>query len=83
MTRPAMRVTSVVLGAPNPRELAHFYQRLLEWDLVAEEGPRPGSPPEDGWAMLRPPPGEIGPRLSFEFEPYYRRPVWPSEPGEA
>jgi hypothetical protein len=30
--QPMMEVASVTIGAPNPRELAAFYQRLLGWD---------------------------------------------------
>lgn len=76
-----MDVTSVTIGAPDPRELAAFYARLLGWPVTAEESPRPGFPPEDGWAQLRPPEGRIGPVLSFEYEAHYTRPVWPSEAG--
>lgn len=82
MTRPRMRVSGVVIGAPNPRALAAFYERLLGWSVVDEAGPRPGAPPEDGWAQLRPPFGGKEVSLAFEFEPYYVRPVWPSASGE-
>jgi catechol 2,3-dioxygenase-like lactoylglutathione lyase family enzyme len=77
-----MRVTSVSIHAPDPRELAAFYRRLLGWTRSKEEGPRPGSPPEDGWAQLGPPAGDTSPTLNFEYEPGYVPPVWPSEPGE-
>lgn len=77
-----MRVTSVTIGAANPRELARFYRRLLGWPEAHEDPPRPGEPPNAGWAQLRPPPGETGPTLNFEFEREYVRPVWPSVPGE-
>jgi catechol 2,3-dioxygenase-like lactoylglutathione lyase family enzyme len=60
MPRPQMRVTGVVLATPDPRALAAFYVRLLGWGVAREEGPRPGAPPEDGWALLRPPAGEAG-----------------------
>jgi hypothetical protein len=75
-----MEVTSVTIGAPNPRELAAFYARMLEWTVTADDPPRPGGPPEAGWAQLRPPPGRTGPTLNFEYEARYTRPVWPSEP---
>jgi Glyoxalase-like domain len=78
---PRMDVTSVTIGAPAPRELAAFYARMLDWPIAVEEPARPGYPPEDGWAQMRPPAGKIGPRLNFEYEAEYRRPVWPSEPG--
>lgn len=82
MSRPGMKVTSVSIHAPDPRALAAFYRRLLGWTQTAEEGPRPGSPPEDGWAQLRPPHGETGPTLNFEYEPEYVPPVWPSVAGD-
>jgi glyoxalase superfamily protein len=55
MAQSRMRVSGVVMGAPNPRALAAFYARLLEWPVVDEAGPRSGAPPEDGWAQLRTP----------------------------
>jgi Glyoxalase-like domain len=79
--RPAIEVTSLTIGAPNPRELAAFYARLLEWTVTADDPPRPGGPPEAGWAQLRPPAGRTGPTLNFEYEAQYTRPVWPSEAG--
>jgi catechol 2,3-dioxygenase-like lactoylglutathione lyase family enzyme len=82
MAQPRMRVSGVVLGAPRPRELAAFYERLLGWAVTGEAGPRPGGPPEDGWAQLRPPPGETGVSLAFEFEADYAPPVWPSTAGQ-
>ena len=79
--RPRMAVTSVTIGAPDPRELAAFYARMLGWPVTASEPARPGAPPEDGWAQLKPPAGGTGPTLNFEYEAQYTRPVWPSEPG--
>jgi len=79
---PTLRVTSVTIGAPDPRALAAFYARLLCWTVTAEDPPRPGFPPEDGWAQVRPPEGEEGPRLNFEYEAEYTRPAWPSVAGK-
>ena len=62
----------VVLDAPDASELAHFYERLLGWRLFADS-------PE--WATLAPS-ETAGYNLSFQQEPNYVRPVWPSEPGE-
>lgn len=76
-----MQVSSVTIHAPDPRELAAFYGRMLGWPIVAEESPNPSDPPEAGWAQLRPPPGETGPTLNFEFEPDYVPPIWPSVAG--
>lgn len=69
-----------MLGAPDPRALAAFYERLLGWTVVANEGPMPGAPPEDAWVALRPPSGGTG--LSFQYEPDFRPPVWPAALGE-
>lgn len=77
-----MRVTSVTIGAPDPRALADFYNHLLEWPVTGSDPARPGCPPEDGWAQLRPPLGSYGPTQNFEFEPEYIPPVWPSVAGE-
>jgi len=79
---PRLRVTSVTIGAPDPRALAAFYARLLGWTVTASDPARPGYPPEDGWAQLRPPPDAEGPRLNFEYEERYTRPVWPSVAGQ-
>jgi catechol 2,3-dioxygenase-like lactoylglutathione lyase family enzyme len=73
------RLSATVLGAPDPRKLAAFYEQLLGWDVVANEPARPGEPAEDGWVMLRPPGGGTG--LSFQYERGYTPPVWPPEPG--
>jgi catechol 2,3-dioxygenase-like lactoylglutathione lyase family enzyme len=80
MGQPRARVSAAVLGSPNPRALADFYERLLGWTRVADEPARPGAPPEDGWVMLRPPTGGTG--LSFQYEPDYAPPIWPTAPGE-
>ena len=77
-----MRVTSVTIGAPDPRALADFYSRLLEWRITASDPPRLGQPPEDGWAQVRPPDGASGPTLNFEYEANYVAPTWPSVRGE-
>lgn len=80
--RPVMEVTSITIGAPDPRALAAFYVRLPGWTLTASDPPRPGHPPEDGWAQAWPPGGVPGPTLNFEFEPDYLPPTWPSVAGE-
>jgi catechol 2,3-dioxygenase-like lactoylglutathione lyase family enzyme len=82
MTRqPTMEVAAVTIGAPDPRELAAFYARMLGWPVTHADPPRPGAPPEDGWAQLRPPAGQPGPTLNFEYEADYAPPVWPSAAG--
>jgi catechol 2,3-dioxygenase-like lactoylglutathione lyase family enzyme len=82
MSKPSMTVTSVTIGAPDPRALADFYSRLLEWRITASDPPRPGQPAEDGWAQIRPPDGVPGPTLNFEYEANYVPPTWPSVAGE-
>jgi len=79
-----MRVSSVTIGAPDPRALARFYERLLGWSVVNEEGPQQGAPPEDGWAQLKPLGARVGEpaALNFEYEAQYVRPVWPSVAGQ-
>jgi catechol 2,3-dioxygenase-like lactoylglutathione lyase family enzyme len=67
---PAMELTATVLDAPDPRELAGFYQRLLGWPLGTDE---------PDWVTLVPPEGSSG--LSFQREPVYERPTWPAVRG--
>jgi len=62
----------VALDAPDARELARFYQRLLGWTLVGDG---------QDWVTLAPS-ADAGYNLAFQTEPNYVRPVWPSEPGK-
>ncbi|MFW6195230.1 MAG: VOC family protein [Chloroflexota bacterium] len=71
MNRPPMRLSSTVLGAPDARALAAFYERLLGWHRVADE---------PGWVILRPSSGGTG--LSFQTEPDFVPPAWPSSGAE-
>lgn len=66
-----MTVTSIVLDAPDPGELAAFYRRLLGWNVGKQE---------PGWVTLRPPDGGTG--LAFQEEGKYVRPVWPAGAGD-
>jgi catechol 2,3-dioxygenase-like lactoylglutathione lyase family enzyme len=66
---PTIRLTAPVLGTPDPRGLARFYQRLLGWPMRDDD-------PE--WATLRPADGSTG--LSFQLEREHVPPVWPAEP---
>jgi catechol 2,3-dioxygenase-like lactoylglutathione lyase family enzyme len=66
-----MRLWGVVLDSPDAQQLAAFYQRLLGW---------PRQQDEPGWVKLDSPDG--GPGLSFQSEPAYRRPSWPTRPPE-
>lgn len=62
----------VVLDAPDARELAHFYESLLGWQLFDD------SP---GWATLAPS-KDAGYSLAFATEEKYVRPVWPTADGQ-
>jgi hypothetical protein len=62
----------VVLDALDAHELAGFYLRLLGF-VVREKEP--------DWVLIGPPDGGTG--LSFQTEPEYVPPVWPTrKPGE-
>jgi catechol 2,3-dioxygenase-like lactoylglutathione lyase family enzyme len=64
-----MTLTGVVLDSPDARGLATFYRRLLGWASKDDE---------PGWVTLIAPHGGAG--LSFQTEPHYVGPTWPSEP---
>ena len=66
---PSFTLTATVLGTPDPRGLARFYQRLLGWPIRDDT---------DEWATLRPADGSTG--LSFQLEADHVSPVWPPEP---
>jgi catechol 2,3-dioxygenase-like lactoylglutathione lyase family enzyme len=64
-----MRLSTVVLDAPDPPALADFYRRLLGWDVEFSD---------PTWVKLRAPDGATA--LSFQLEPVHERPTWPSQP---
>jgi catechol 2,3-dioxygenase-like lactoylglutathione lyase family enzyme len=68
---PRMSLTAAFLETPDPRALAAFYRALLGW-TVGDDDPT--------WVTLRPEGGGTG--LSFQREPEYVRPTWPSEGGK-
>ncbi|RBM07341.1 VOC family protein [Streptomyces sp. PT12] len=68
--RPRIGRPSTVLDSPDARALARFYERLLGWDVIADE---------PDWAQLAEPGGPG--RLSFQTEGAYERPQWPTRPG--
>ena len=76
-----LHVPAITIHSSKPRELARFYAAFLHWELATDDPPRPGMPPNAGWAQVKPPLGETGLTLNFEFERQFRRPVWPAEPG--
>jgi predicted enzyme related to lactoylglutathione lyase len=43
MAQPPLQLSNVTIAAPNPRELATFYQRLLGWTVSAVEDAQPDS----------------------------------------
>jgi catechol 2,3-dioxygenase-like lactoylglutathione lyase family enzyme len=69
--QPRMSLSTVVLDAPDARELADFYRRLLGWQIKVDEG---------DWVLLRRP--DDGTSLSFQTEECYVRPVWPGAEGQ-
>ncbi len=52
------------------RELAGFYLRLLDWEVIQDE---------KDWVQLAEPGGPG--RLSFQTESSYEPPLWPGRPG--
>ena len=62
----------VVLDSLDARELAHFYERLLGWQIFNEA---------DDWTDLAPSEG-AGYNLAFATDEKYVRPVWPTEEGK-
>ena len=67
----SFRLTATVLGAPDPKALALFYQRLLGWPIGSDE---------PDWVTLRPPGG--GACLSFQLEVDHVPPTWPAGAGD-
>jgi predicted enzyme related to lactoylglutathione lyase len=67
---PQLKLSGIVLDAPDARELAAFYRRLLGWAADQDE-------PE--WVTLVSPSGGAG--LSFQSNSAYVRPVWPAPRG--
>lgn len=60
-------LSAVVLDCPDARELGEFYRALTGWQAT-EDSPQ--------WYCLVPPDGGTG--LSFQAEPAFVRPNWPS-----
>lgn len=78
---PKLQLASITIGTPDPRELAAFYARLLDGEIVADEPPSPDEPHTAGWVQVRTV-SEYGRfTLNFEYERAWQSPVWPSEPG--
>lgn len=76
-----LTLTSLTIGAPDPRPLAAFYARLLRAAISADEPPGEGEPAAAGWAQVRVS-SEVGQfTLNFEYEREWQTPVWPSQPN--
>jgi catechol 2,3-dioxygenase-like lactoylglutathione lyase family enzyme len=72
-----LRANAITIGTSHPHDLAHFYARLLDLPVTADDPAVPGDPVRGGWAQVRPPDG-TGMTLNFEYERYFTRPTWPS-----
>ena len=48
---------AITIGTSRPHDLAHFYARLLDLPVTADNPPVPGDPIHGGWAQVRPPDG--------------------------
>lgn len=66
-SRPTFTPSTLVLGAPDPRALAAFYQRLLGWTIGADE---------DEWVTLRHPDWPFS--MGFQLETEHTAPIWPA-----
>lgn len=78
--RPRMRVSGPTIDSSDPIALAQFYERFLGWQIEHREGPRPGQPPTDGWAILRSASGDQ--KIEVQWEQHHLAPTWPGEPGQ-
>ncbi|GAB1694555.1 VOC family protein [Krasilnikovia sp. M28-CT-15] len=61
----------VVLDAPDPLALAHFYADLMDWKIVKDECNFVGIAPM----------GEHVEYFAFQQATDYEPPVWPAQPG--
>jgi catechol 2,3-dioxygenase-like lactoylglutathione lyase family enzyme len=68
---PALELTTVNIGSPDPAALARFYERLLGWRIGHEE---------PDFVIVRNPGGGVS--ISCQREDVYVRPVWPAGPGD-
>lgn len=69
--QPRFTLAATTLDAPDALELAQFYQGLLGWSVRKLE---------PGWVEIGPPDGSPG--LSFQTEPLFTCPRWPSARSE-
>lgn len=71
-TRVRLRGPVIDCDAKGALALASFYERLLGWP-VADSAP-------GGWARIEAPEGGL--KIEIQGTSDYRRPVWPTAPGE-
>lgn len=73
MDVPKIKMYSFMLDCKKPLELAKFYEALLKWEIVFSD---------EEYAVLAPRGVKKGayPCISFQCNPEYRPPVWPTEP---
>ncbi|CAL9652889.1 hypothetical protein SUDANB176_06681 [Streptomyces sp. enrichment culture] len=69
--QPRFTLAATTLDAPDAHELAQFYRDLLGWPVRKEE---------PGWVEIAAPDGSAG--LSFQTEPLFACPRWPSTRSE-
>lgn len=77
-TQPRFRLSGPTIDAADPLRLARFYERLLGWSIVEQEGGGRGSEGDGAWAKLRSPDGFL--KIEVQHEPAYVRPTWPPTP---
>ena len=65
---PSIVLSGIVLDSVDARALAAFYHHLLGWEIVQDE---------PDWVSLQGP--DAGTRLSFQTEPEYQPPSWPTD----
>ncbi|WP_197515005.1 VOC family protein [Mycobacterium sp. 1245805.9] len=75
--RVELRATSITIAAPDPRELASFYARVLGVEVTHSDPPREDEPDNAGWGQIKTPTLT----LNFEFEKCWEPPVWPARSG--
>jgi len=67
-----MRWVGVAVDCADAEPVAHFYERLLGFEIGDFEPPN--------WAQRRDPSGGV--HLNIQGEPWYQPPTWPERSGE-
>jgi catechol 2,3-dioxygenase-like lactoylglutathione lyase family enzyme len=73
MTSPAVRWTGVAIDCAEAPPVAHFYERLLGFE-IGELGPY--------WAQLHDPAGGVHLNIQGDPRGTYVPPTWPEQPGD-